>query len=50
MEAWFANDNFNGYYQVEDDGVELLEYIKGDKDSIMGLPIKEIINYINQYK
>jgi predicted house-cleaning NTP pyrophosphatase (Maf/HAM1 superfamily) len=28
----------------------LFEYIKGDKDSIMGLPIKEIINYIKQLK
>ena len=38
-----------GVYQIEADGLELLEYIKGDKDSIMGLPIKDIINYINQY-
>ena len=35
-----------GVYQIEADGLELFEYIKGDKDSIMGLPIKEIINYI----
>ena len=39
-----------GVYQVEADGLELFEYIKGDKDSIMGLPIKEIINYIKQLK
>ena len=39
-----------GVYQIESDGLDLFEYIKGDKDSIMGLPIKEIINYINQYK
>ena len=38
-----------GVYQVEADGLELFEYIKGDQDSIMGLPIKDIINYINQY-
>ena len=38
-----------GVYQIEADGLELFEYIKGDKDSIMGLPIKHIINYINQY-
>ena len=37
-----------GVYQIEADGLELFEYVKGDKDSIMGLPIKEIINYINQ--
>ena len=39
-----------GVYQIEADGLELFEYIKGDKDSIMGLPIKEILKYINQYK
>jgi septum formation protein len=38
-----------GVYQIEADGLELFEYIKGDQDSIMGLPIKGIINYINQY-
>jgi septum formation protein len=38
-----------GVYQIEADGLELFEYIKGDKDSIMGLPIKNIINYINHY-
>ena len=37
-----------GVYQIEADGLELFEYIKGDKDSIMGLPIKEIKNYIKQ--
>ena len=39
-----------GVYQVEAHGLELFEYIKGDQNSIMGLPIKDIINYINQYK
>ena len=39
-----------GVYQVEAEGLELFEYIKGDKDSIMGLPIKDIMNYIGQYK
>ena len=39
-----------GVYQVEADGFNLFEYIKGDKDSIMGLPIKQIMNYIKQYK
>ena len=29
-----------GVYQVEADGLELFEYIKGDLNSIMGLPIK----------
>ena len=39
-----------GVYQIEADGLELFEYVKGDKDSIMGLPIKHIINYIEQLK
>ena len=39
-----------GVYQVEADGLKLFEYIKGDHNSIMGLPIKDILNYINQYK
>ena len=38
-----------GVYQIEADGLELFEYIKGDRDSIMGLPVKDIINYLNQY-
>ena len=39
-----------GVYQIEASGSELFEYIKGDQDSIMGLPIKDILNYIKQYK
>ena len=39
-----------GVYQIESDGLSLFEYIKGDKDSIMGLPIKQVINYIKSYK
>ena len=39
-----------GVYQIEADGLELFEYVKGDQDSIMGLPIKQIINYIENYK
>ena len=39
-----------GVYQIEAGGLELFEYVKGDKDSIMGLPIKEIIYYIKQLK
>ena len=38
-----------GVYQVEANGLDLFEYIKGDQDSIMGLPIKQILNYIKQY-
>ncbi len=38
-----------GVYQVEAEGLHLFEYIKGDRDSIMGLPIKQIMNYIKIY-
>ena len=38
-----------GVYQVEAEGLNLFEYIKGDRDSIMGLPIKQIMNYIKNY-
>ena len=39
-----------GVYQIEAEGKSLFKKIKGDKNSIMGLPIKQIINYINNYK
>ena len=39
-----------GVYQVEAEGLNLFEYIKGDRNSIMGLPINAIINYIRNYK
>jgi septum formation protein len=38
-----------GVYQVEADGLGLFEYVKGDRDSIMGLPIQDIMSYINQH-
>ena len=38
-----------GVYQIEADGLELFEYVNGDQNSIMGLPVKDIINYNNQY-
>ena len=38
-----------GVYQIEAGGLNLFEYIKGDKDSIMGLPIKQIKEYINNF-
>ena len=39
-----------GVYQIEANGLDLFEYIKGDQDSIMGLPMKQLMNYINDYK
>ncbi len=35
-----------GVYQIEAGGLNLFESVKGDRDSIMGLPIKQIIDYI----
>ena len=39
-----------GVYQIEANGKELFEYIKGDENSIMGLPIKQIKQYIKNLK
>ena len=39
-----------GVYQIEADGMELFEHVRGDKDSIMGLPVRQIIDYIKQFK
>tara|TARA_B100000575_G_C23055938_1_gene607907 strand:- start:655 stop:1239 length:585 start_codon:yes stop_codon:yes gene_type:complete len=39
-----------GVYQIEAGGLNLFEYIKGDKDSIMGLPIIQIKQYLKNYK
>ena len=39
-----------GVYQIEADGLSLFEYIKGDSDSIIGLPVKQIMNYIKKIK
>ena len=37
-----------GVYQIEADGRSLFSKIEGDEDSIMGLPIKEIKEYLNE--
>ena len=39
-----------GVYQIEAGGLDLFELVKGDRDSIMGLPIKQIIDYIKSIK
>ena len=39
-----------GVYQIEAGGLDLFESIKGDRDSIMGLPIKQIMEYIKLIK
>ena len=38
-----------GVYQVEAGGLDLFESIKGDRDSIMGLPIKKLKEYLEQH-
>ena len=35
-------------YQIEGEGKNLFEKIEGDKDTIMGLPIKKIKDYLNR--
>ena len=37
-------------YQVEGEGRNLFANIEGDKETIMGLPIKKIKEYLSQYK
>ncbi|NCU47423.1 MAG: septum formation protein Maf [Candidatus Fonsibacter lacus] len=34
-----------GVYQIEGEGKDLFEEIKGDEYSVMGMPIKQLINY-----
>tara|TARA_B110000971_G_scaffold61864_2_gene63186 strand:+ start:3409 stop:3990 length:582 start_codon:yes stop_codon:yes gene_type:complete len=35
-----------GVYQIEAGGLDLFDTINGDKNSIMGLPIKQVVDYI----
>ncbi len=37
-------------YQIEGKGRDLFKNIEGDEDTIMGLPIKKIKEYLNNYK
>jgi septum formation protein len=37
-------------YQIEGEGRNLFSKIEGDEDTIMGLPIKKIKEYLNNYK
>ena len=39
-----------GVYQIEADGKSLFSEIKGDEDSIMGLPVKQIKEYLRILK
>jgi septum formation protein len=60
----FSNDELKAYlskitdealyaynvYQIEGEGRSLFSKIEGDKDTIMGLPVKKIKEYLNSYK
>ena len=37
-------------YQIEGEGRSLFSRIEGDEDTIMGLPVKQIKEYLNNYK
>ncbi len=39
-----------GVYQIEADGRSLFSDIEGNEDTIMGLPVKQIKEYLNQLK
>ena len=39
-----------GVYQIEADGKSLFSKIEGDEDTIMGLPVKQIKEYLKNYK
>ena len=39
-----------GVYQIEADGRSLFSKIEGDEDSVMGLPIKQIKDYLSKLK
>ena len=45
-EALFAYN----VYQIEGEGKNLFINIDGDEDTIMGLPVKKIKNYVSNYK
>ena len=39
-----------GVYQIEAGGKDLFSKIEGDEDTIMGLPVKKIKEYLNNLK
>ena len=46
------NKNFSHYnvYQIEGEGKKLFSEIKGDKNTIMGLPIIKIKSYLQEHE
>ena len=49
--AKISDENLYAYnvYQIEGEGKNLFESINGDEDTIMGLPIKKIKEYLTMY-
>ena len=47
-----SDESLHSYnvYQIEGEGKDLFLDINGDEDTIMGLPIKKIKEYLNNYK
>ena len=47
-----TDENLYSYnvYQIEGEGRNLFQEIKGDEDTVMGLPIKKIKQYLDQIK
>ena len=47
-----SDENLYSYnvYQIEGEGRNLFQDIKGDEDTVMGLPIKKIKQYLDQIK
>ena len=50
--AKISDENLYAYnvYQIEGEGRKLFSKIEGDENTIMGLPIKKIKKYLNNYK
>ena len=50
--AKISDENLYAYnvYQIEGEGRKLFSKIEGDENTIMGLPIKKIKEYLNNYK
>ena len=47
-----SDENLYSYnvYQIEGEGRDLFQEIKGDEDTVMGLPIKKIKEYLDEIK
>jgi len=50
--AKISDENLYAYnvYQIEGEGRKLFSKIEGDENTIMGLPIKKLKEYLNNYK